>query len=167
MATTRRLPGIEADERATLTGFLDFQRATLALKCEGLTDEQLRVRAVPPSSLSLLGLVRHLAEVEANWFRPLLAGEPMGGIWAPGLAVDVAFDDAATAEVAEAFTVWRAECEHARDLVAAAPSLETSGERGGERYTVRWVLVHLIEEYARHNGHADLLRERLDGATGQ
>jgi hypothetical protein len=83
MAIQRSLPSPGSAERATLTGFLDFQRATLAVKCAGLTDEQLREQAVPPSALSLLGLVRHLAEVEANWFRPLLSGTEMGGIWAP------------------------------------------------------------------------------------
>ena len=167
MAIERTLPPSGTGERATLTAFLDFQRATLAVKCEGLTDAQLRERAVPPSSLSLLGLVRHMAEVEANWFRPLLGGEPMGGIWAPGLDVDVAFRDAATASVADAFGAWEAECEHARRLVSAAPSLDLAAQRGGGRYTLRWVLVHMVEEYARHNGHADLLRERIDGATGQ
>jgi Protein of unknown function (DUF664) len=154
-------------ERDTLTGFLDFQRATLATKCEGLTEAQLRAQTVPPSPLSLLGLVRHLAEVEANWFRPLLAGEPMGGIWAPGLDIEVAFREAETASVDEAFSRWNAECEHAAALVAAAPSLDIEGDRGGERFSLRWVLTHLIEEYARHNGHADLLRERIDGVTGQ
>lgn len=167
MTVQRSLPSSGADERATLTGFLDFQRATLAVKCEGLTDAQLRDQAVPPSALSLLGLIRHMAEVEANWFRPLLSGERMGGIWAPGLDAEVAFRDAATASVADAFAVWQAECEHARQLTAAAASLDADGERGGKQYTLRWVLVHMIEEYARHNGHADLLRERIDGATGQ
>jgi uncharacterized protein DUF664 len=167
MSTERSIPPSGVDELATLTGFLDFQRATLAVKCQGLSDAQLRDQAVPPSTLSLLGLVRHLAEVEANWFRPLLAGEPMSGIWAPGLDVDVAFNEVAAASAPEAFSRWHAECEHARQLVAAAPALEISGERGGQRYTLRWVLVHLIEEYSRHNGHADLLRERIDGSTGQ
>jgi hypothetical protein len=161
------MPPLQAGERTTLTGFLDAQRATLALKCDGLTDEQLRERAVPPSALSLLGLVRHMAEVERNWFRPLLAGEDMVGIYAPGLDADVAFRDVATADVAESFRAWQAECAHARALTAAAPSLDITGERGGERFTLRWVITHMIEEYARHNGHADLLRERIDGRTGE
>jgi uncharacterized damage-inducible protein DinB len=167
MTTERSLPAFGADERATLTGFLDFQRATLAVKCEGLTDAQLWDQAVPPSALSLLGLVRHVAEVEANWFRPLLSGEEMSTIWAPGADFDAAFRDGDTATVADAFAVWQAECEHSRQLTAEAPSLDTAGERGGQQYTLRWVLTHMIEEYARHNGHADLLRERIDGATGQ
>ena len=150
----------------TLTAFLDFQRATLAVKCDGLTDDQLRERAVPPSSLSLLGMVRHMAEVERNWFRPLLSGEEMSMIFAPDMDWDAAFRDVASASVAEAFDTWQAECEHARALVAAATSLDISGNRRGERFSLRWVITHMIEEYARHNGHADLIRERLDGMKG-
>ena len=166
MPPARIIPPLQADERATLTGFLDAQRVTLARKCDGLTDEQLRERAVPPSALSLLGLVRHMTEVEHNWFRPLLAGEDMGGIYAPGLDVDVAFRDVDRADAAGAFRAWQAECDHARTLIAAAPSLDVTGERGGYTFTLRWVITHMIEEYARHNGHADLLRERIDGSTG-
>jgi hypothetical protein len=163
----RATPPFEADERATLTAFLDFQRATLALKCDGLTGHQLRERAVPPSSLSLLGIVRHMAEVERNWFRPVLGGEPMATIFAPDMDWDAAFRDVATAEVAEAFRIWQAECDHARMLVAAAPSLDVRGFRRRGWFSLRWVITHMIEEYARHNGHADLLRERLDGSTGE
>ena len=167
MPPKRELAPLEADERVTLTAFLDFQRATLAVKCDGLTDDQLRERAVPPSSLSLLGTVRHMAEVERNWFRPLLGGEQMSAIFSPDMDIEAAFRDVPTASVAEAFDVWQAECEHARALVAAAPSLDVTGIRRGERFSLRWVIVHMIEEYARHNGHADLLRERIDGSTGE
>ena len=166
MAPERRTPPLEADERSTLTAFLDAQRATLAIKCDGLSDGQLREQAVPPSALSLLGLVRHMAEVEKNWFRPLLAGDEMTGLYAPGLDWEAAWG-VDTVDVAEAFGVWEAECANARALVAAAPSLDTTGLRGGWRFTLRWVLTHLVEEYARHNGHADLLRERIDGQTGE
>ena len=109
-----------------------------------------------------------MAEVERNWFRPLLAGEEMGGLWAPGPELDPepAFDDVATADVAASFAAWRAECDRARELADAAASLEVTGMRGGSRFSLRWVMVHMIEEYARHNGHADLLRERIDGTTG-
>jgi len=152
-----------------LSAWLDFQRATLALKCAGLSDDQLRQQAVPPSRLSLLGLVRHMAEVERVWFRPVLAGEEMSGLWSPGGELDPepAFADAGTADAAAAFAAWRDECEHATRLAAAAVSLDVAGMRGGMRFSLRWVMVHMIEEYARHNGHADLLRERIDGATGQ
>jgi uncharacterized damage-inducible protein DinB len=167
MTDDRTDPPFEADERATLTAFLDFNRATLALKCEGLSDDQLRERAVPPSSLSLLGLVRHMAEVERNWFRPVLGGEPMALFFAPDMDWEAAFREVATADAAEAFRIWRAECDHARALVAAAPSLDVTGFRHSGYVSLRWVLTHMIEEYARHNGHADLLRERLDGSTGE
>jgi uncharacterized damage-inducible protein DinB len=169
MTVERLIPPQEAGERQMLAAWLDLQRATLAVKCAGLSDEQLREQAVPPSALSLLGLVRHMAEVERNWFRPLLAAEEMSGLWADGSRLDPqpAFDDVATADVAAAFAAWRAECEHARELADAAASLEVTGMRGGARFSLRWVMVHMIEEYARHNGHADLLRERIDGSTGE
>jgi uncharacterized damage-inducible protein DinB len=158
----------EAGERETLTAFLDFQRATLAVKCAGLTAEQLRIQAVQPSNLSLLGLVRHMAEVERNWFRTVLGGEPMATIFAPGLDWEPALAEVTEADPDEALAAWEAECARARELVAAAPSLDVTGDRDGRgTYSLRWVLVHMIEEYARHNGHADLIRERLDGATGE
>jgi uncharacterized damage-inducible protein DinB len=168
VAPIRIDPPREADERATLTGFLDFQRATLALKCDGLTDDQLRAQAVPPSSLSLLGIVRHMADVERNWFRTVLGGEEMATIFGPGMEWEAAFRDVAAASVPEAFSVWQAECERSRGLVAATGALDFIGRRGsgGHQFSLRWVLAHMIEEYARHNGHADLLRERLDGSTG-
>jgi uncharacterized damage-inducible protein DinB len=169
MAPERTDPPLQADERTTLTAFLDFQRATLALKCDGLTDGQLRERAVPPSSLSLLGILRHMADVERNWFRPVLGAEDMATIFAPDMDWEAAFRDVDTASVSGAFDTWQAECEHSRALVAAAPNLEAGGPRGSggsKPFSLRWVLTHMIEEYARHNGHADLLRERLDGSTG-
>jgi uncharacterized damage-inducible protein DinB len=168
MEIERVIPPQDAAEREMLTAWLDLHRATLAGKCAGLSDDQLREQAVPPSTLSLLGLIRHMAEVEHNWLRPLLAGEPMAGLWAagPDLNPDVAFDEVGTADVAEAFTAWRAECERASQLADGAESLDVTGMRGGARFSLRWVLVHMIEEYARHNGHADLLRERIDGVTG-
>jgi len=158
--------GFENNERAMLVGYLHDRRLTLQLKCADLDAAGMAQRSVPPSNLSLLGLVRHMAEVERNWFRPLLSGEEMSMIFAPGLDWDGAFRDAARASVAEAFDAWQAECEHARILVAAAPSLDVTGIRAGEQFSLRWVIAHLIEEYARHNGHADLIRERLDGSRG-
>jgi len=164
----RSIPSGTADERAMLTGFLDFQRATLATKCEGLTDAQLRQRAVPPSALSLLGLVRHMAEMEGQ-FRMVLTGEPFRGIWAsgPDLDVDAAFREVGTASASDAFAACHAACEHSRKMTDAAESLDVGAEHEGQTWTLRWVLGHMIEEYARHNGHADLLRESIDGRTGQ
>ena len=164
--TPRREPPYELDERPMLEAWLEYHRATLALKCDGLTDAQLRKRAVEPSSISLLGLVRHMADVELNWFRRVLGGEPAPGLfWTPDNE-DGDFDDVDAASVKEGFDAWHAECEHARK-VAARLELTDTGERRGERVSLRWVLVHMIEEYARHNGHADFLRERIDGTTGE
>lgn len=157
-----------AGERETLTGFLDHYRETLALKCEGLGPAQLAERSAPPSSLSLLGLIRHMGEVEQGWFRGF-AGEPIAYRYVTDDEPDGEFDlvRADDACVQDAFDYWRGEVAHAREVVAAA-SLDDVREREhtGRPVSLRWVLVHLIEEYARHCGHADLLRERIDGTTG-
>jgi len=168
MTVERPEPPLAADERATLNGFLVYYRATLAVKCDGLTPDQLADRPVPPSSLSLLGLVRHMAEVERGWFRGF-AGETSHPRYYSKDEPDGDFDNAAPepAQVADAFAFWQAEIEHAREVVAAA-DLDATFTRGrdGHTFSMRWVLVHMIEEYARHCGHADLLRERIDGVTG-
>jgi uncharacterized damage-inducible protein DinB len=158
-------PPFEADERAMLDSWLEYHRATLAMKCDGLSADQLRERAVPPSSMSLLGLVRHMADVERNWFRRVLSGEDAPGLFWADDNEDGDFDDVDDASVEEAFDAWRSECANAR-RVAAAMQLEDTGTRRGEPVSLRWVLVHMVEEYARHNGHADFLRERIDGTTG-
>jgi hypothetical protein len=166
MTTERTEPPLEAGEREMLTSWLDYHRATLAWKCEGLTDAQLRERAVPPSTLSLLGLVRHMAEVERSWFRRVLSGEDVPPLYYSDANPDGDFDDVDEADVAEDFATWRAECGQATELLAAAPSLDITCERRDVRFSLRWILTHMIEEYARHNGHADLLRQRIDGAVG-
>ncbi|WP_280716413.1 DinB family protein [Kitasatospora sp. MAP5-34] len=169
MTTTERIdPPIAADETTMLTAWLDFHRATLALKCEGLTDEQLRTRAVAPSALSLLGLVRHMAEVEQAWFVSRLAGEDAAAIYWSEADEDADFNGVDTAEVAEAFSTWQAQIALARKAAEGLP-LETVAKKParGKEVTLRWILVHMIEEYARHNGHADLLRETIDGVTGE
>ncbi|MET8542251.1 DinB family protein [Kitasatospora sp. NPDC004799] len=162
-------PPMTADEAATLTAFLDYHRETLALKCAGLTDDQLRLRSVPPSNLSLLGLVRHLAEVERYWFRTVLLGQEFAdGLYWTAENEDGDFDDVDTADVAADLATWHAEVDAARRTAAGLP-LDTVGKkpRRGEPVTLRWILTHMIEEYARHNGHADLLRELIDGSTGE
>ncbi|WP_377267389.1 DinB family protein [Peterkaempfera sp. SMS 1(5)a] len=169
MDDTRIHPAFDLGERAMLDSWLDFHRATLLLKCEGLDDEQLRTRSAPPSGLSLLGLVRHMADVERSWFQRVLRGEQLDGghFWSTEQP-DGDFDNVDTADVAEAFAVWRSEVEASRAAAEGLP-LETVGKglRHGNEVTLRWILTHMIEEYARHNGHADLLRERIDGATGE
>jgi uncharacterized damage-inducible protein DinB len=158
-------PPLAAAEREMLDAWLDFHRDTLAVKCEGLTGGQLRERAVPPSSLSLLGLVRHMAEGERQWFKMVLGGEQIPYHYYTDDNPDAEFDDVGGADVAEAFGTWRAECADARERAAAA-SLDVTGTQDGKEFSLRWIMVHMIEEYARHNGHADLLRERIDGAVG-
>ncbi len=151
-----------------LNAFLEWHRATLAHKCRGLTDEQLRAESVPPSKLSLLGLVRHMAEVERTWFRRVLDGEDVPLIYSPAGDFQAAYD-AKAADGDETFAIWRAECARAREAERRAPSLSTSAlqPKWGEFVSLRWILLHMLEEYARHNGHADLLRERIDGTTGE
>jgi uncharacterized damage-inducible protein DinB len=155
-----------ADERTMLESWLEFHRATLGAKCAGLTPGQLRQRAVEPSSLSLLGLVRHMAEVERGWFRRCLAGETLTAIWNTRENPDADFDDVDGADCESDTATWRDECARARAVMSGIDSLDHTGERRGQEISARWVMVHMIEEYARHNGHADFLRERIDGATG-
>lgn len=158
------------DERTVLVEYLRDQRLTLQLKCADLDAEQLARRAVPPSTLSLLGLVRHMAEVERGWFRRVMAGEDVPPIYRTDDDRDADFNDAIADPdvVAEAWRNWRAEIEFAERLVDRTPDLATRGRmRDGETISLRELLVHMIEEYARHNGHADLIRERIDGVTGE
>ena len=167
METERIGPPLLADERESLRAFLDFHRATLALKCEGLTDEQLRRQASPPSTLSLLGLVRHMAEVERTWFRRVIAAEDVPLVWSDTGDFQQAYD-ARDADVAEAFDAWQREIEHARRIEREAESLDVTGHqaRWGEDVSLRLVMLHMLHEYARHNGHADLIRVAIDGTVG-
>jgi hypothetical protein len=156
-------PNNPADERTALEGRLDYQRATLLLKCGGLTPEQLMQQSVPPSTLSLLGLVRHMSAVEA-WFHGYDGQPDHLFFWnyVPG-GTD-SFDGVDVAHASDDLASYQASVARSREAVA---------ERGldealpGEDFTLRWIYLHMIEEYARHNGHADLLRERIDGATGE
>jgi hypothetical protein len=163
-------PPQRGDERSTLTGFLRYQRETLELKCEGLDPADLARRAVDPSTLSLLGLVRHMAEVESFWFRKVLAGQDPAPHFYSDADPDGDFDGAGADPglVEEAWATWRAEVAFADRFVADAPDLDITGdEKRRGPISLRWVLVHMIEEYARHLGHADLLRERIDGRVGE
>lgn len=161
--------GGSTGERDTLVEFLRGQRLTLEMKCSGLDAGALARRSVEPSTLSLLGLVRHLAGVEQFWFRTVLAGQDVPRHYRPDGDRDGEFTGAVADPevVAEAWETWRAEISFAERFVAEAPSLDVTGSDGDEPVTLREVLVHMIEEYARHNGHADLLRERIDGRVGQ
>lgn len=154
-------------ERATLEGSLAYQRQTLMMKCAGLSAAQLRLRSVEPSSMSLLGLVRHMAAVERWWFRMNFAGKQLDHLFFDDTNMDGDFDDVDTADPEADFATYAAELVSA-DAVAAGRSLDDTfhNERRAADLSLRWVYVHMIEEYARHNGHADLLRERIDGTTG-
>ncbi|MFI8342112.1 DinB family protein [Streptomyces sp. NPDC085639] len=163
----RHQPVLVGDERATLTSILQWQRDTLMMKCAGLTEEQLRMKAVPPSGLSLLGLVRHLAEVERGWFRNVLAGEDVRGHFPKNEAGEWTEFHVENADVADSFRIWAQACERSRAIVDGAESLDVTGDFGDRPYSLHYILTHMIEEYARHNGHADLLREVIDGATGE
>jgi uncharacterized damage-inducible protein DinB len=151
-----------------LLGWLEFYRATIARKCAGLDPEDLRCRAVPPSSLSLLGLVRHLAEVERHWIRGTWAGDRPPALYCSKAAPDADFAQVDDADAEAALAAWHAECAHARQVLSGPLDLDEATDRRwrGEAITRRWILVHLVEEYARHAGHADLLREAIDGQTG-
>ena len=150
-----------------LRAYLDFHRATLAMKCDGLSDEDLRRRSMPPSTLTLLSLVRHMAEVERIWFRRVINGEDISLVWSDEGDFQVAYD-ATTSTRSEAFAAWQAEVEHARRIEAAAESLDVTGyqPRWGKDVSLRLVMLHMLHEYARHNGHADFLREGIDGTVG-
>ena len=157
-------------ERATLLEYLDHYRHELERKCEDLDAEQLSTRSVPPSNLSLLGLVRHLARVEHSWFQRIMGHQlEMHRIhWSPA-DPDLDFNGAVAdpAVVEDAWATWRREVAYADQLIEAAESLDLEGTHQDGPIALREVLVHLIEEYARHLGHADLLRECIDGRTGQ
>jgi uncharacterized damage-inducible protein DinB len=151
-------------ERPMLQAFLDWHRATLLYKCAGLTGEQLAERTVPPSALSLLGLVRHMTKVERTWFRRRFAGEPVEDPFGGDQAAD--FERGDPARAAADYARLTEEFKLA-DAAVANASLDDTFVHNGESMSLRLIYLHMIEEYARHLGHADLLRERIDGATGE
>ena len=145
--------------------YLRNYRLTFEMKCAGLDAEQLAARSVPPSTMSLLGLVRHMAKVERTWFRQRAAGEPIGPLYDQALDKDTDFNVLDPARAEQDFAVFEQECRLA-DAAAARLAFDDTFELRGDTYSVRLVYVHMIAEYARHNGHADLLRELTDGRTG-
>jgi hypothetical protein len=171
-------PPLESGEAATLLGFLGYQRATLEWKCRGLSDEQLRV-TLPPSPITLGGLLKHLAYVEDYWFTEVVAGEPAPEPWASAdteADPDWEWTSAAGDSGGYLRALWAERAGRSNAVVAAqlgrggdeAALSEAHPAWGGQgRASLRWVLVHMIEEYARHNGHADLIRESIDGETGE
>jgi hypothetical protein len=161
----RPRPPFVGDERAVLDGWLDFHRATLLWKCEGLTLDQLKLAPVPTSTLTLLGLVRHLTEVERGWFLPFL-GEQVPDLYCSEDNPDGDFDDVPDADAAGDLARYGEVVDAISELLAHRRLDEVEVDEGNS-YNLRWIMTHLIEEYARHNGHADLLREAIDGRTGE
>jgi uncharacterized damage-inducible protein DinB len=161
----RQDPPYVADERTMYQSWLDFHRGTLLWKCDQLSDEQLKTASVDPSSLTLLGLVRHMSDVERAWFRIRAGGVPLPALYCPEQDPDGDFNNVPDAVVRADLAAFRAECLAADEAVRAMP-LEHTFTHRDHQISLRWVYLHMIEEYARHNGHADLLRERIDGATG-
>ena len=163
----RTEPPLTGGERALLQGFLDFHRQTLLWKCAGLTADQLRQRPLPTTNLSLHGLVRHLADVERSWFLRRIAGQDAPPIFYTEAEQDRDIDPPADADPAADLERFRAETAAADAAVRDLPLEATGTFQDGQRFSLRWVYVHMIEEYARHNGHADLLRQAVDGAVGE
>lgn len=162
----RTAPPLVGSERAILTSFLDWHRTTFELKCADLSPAQLSDRACPPSTLSLHGIARHLAAVERWWFQIQFAGEDVAMLFYSDEEPEQDFDDLG-GDPRDALAVWRSECARAREIVAVAELDDTGVHRAsGDPISLRRILVHMTAEYARHNGHADLLRERIDGRTG-
>jgi uncharacterized damage-inducible protein DinB len=158
------------DEKATLVEYLRWYRLTLEVKCSTLDSEQLARRSVEPSSMSLLGLLRHMAEVERYWFRRVLSAQDVARRYSAEGVKDGDFDGAVADDevVAEAWAAWREEVAFAQGVVEAETDMgRVAVDRHGSKVSVREVLVHMVEEYARHCGHADFLRERIDGRVGQ
>jgi len=162
----RSEPEFLLDERAMLEGWLEFHRLTLQLKCERVDDAGRKQRPVPTSLLSLHGLVRHMAEVERNWFQRVLAEDASAKpIWFTDSEPDGDLAPLDDAEWDADLAMWQAQCEISR-AIAATRDLDDTGMRHGKPCSLRWIYVHMIEEYARHNGHADLIREIVDGEVG-
>ena len=161
-------PPTVADERVLLEGFLDYHRQTLLQKCAGLSADDLRRRAAEPSTLSLLGLLRHLSEVERSWFCYRLDGQDLGPLYATETDRDADFNDVDVADAQADYSRYLDVVRGARDATARHGLDDTFVHpRTGQTISLRWLYLHMLEEYARHNGHADLLRERADGRTGE
>jgi uncharacterized damage-inducible protein DinB len=158
--------GLDSDERTMVEEFLAWQRSTLLLKCAGLTGEQLARRSVGHSGLSLLGLIRHMSKVERVWFRERFAGQPIERLYSTDEWKDADFEDLDPAKAEADYARYLDECRLADEAVAGA-SLDDTFTDHGRPASLRMIYLHMIEEYARHNGHADLLREGIDGVTGE
>lgn len=159
-------PAYVLGEREMLDQWLEFHRATLLIKCEGLGVDQLQARPVTTSLLSLHGLVRHMADVERGWFtRTLLRAPETPFLYRDAATNERQFVPLDGADWGRDLATWQEECRRSRDN-AIRFTLDHTGLRRGQEISLRWIYVHMIEEYARHNGHADLIREMIDGTVG-
>ncbi len=158
---------VTGSDRELLVAYLEHHRATFALKCSGVSDAELSRRSMPPSTLSLHGLLRHLTGVERWWFQINFAGDDVPMLHYSDDDPDQDFERL-DGDLDHEWSAWRRECDRSREIVAAAASLDAEGSRvrDGEPISLRGVLLKHVAEYAQHNGHADLLREGIDGATG-
>ncbi len=167
-SSTRAFVPFAESERAQLQWWLDFHRETLIDKCRGLTSEQIATRPIKPSNMSLLGLIRHLARQERIWFRRILLAENVPDLYGSDDAPDADFDMAAAGLAEADLQAFRAEIAAADGAAGRWTDLDAESVREfyGRHPSLRWIYLHMIEEYARHNGNADLLRQCIDGATG-
>jgi hypothetical protein len=161
-------PDLQAGELVMLGQYLDFHRATLEMKCARLTEDELKRRAVPTSNLTLLGLVRHLTDVEYGWFAEWLDGQPERNLYFTAEDPNGDFDNLESQPVLAVWAAYHAQVAESRRILATFAEADEMARGGpGRARNVRWIALHMVEEYARHNGHADLLREAIDGATGE
>jgi uncharacterized damage-inducible protein DinB len=167
LADTRPEPPIIGDERTMLTAWLEYHRSTLLWKCDALDGAALVRQAVAPSSLTLLGLVRHMTCVEWHWFADVFSGSPSP--WPISLEddPDADFNDLEPSAAMADVDRFLRQCDESRAVVAATPDLDRRAVSREPPVSLRWIMIHMIEEYARHNGHADLLREQIDGSVGE
>jgi len=167
IAPPRREPEFNGPEKSQLEAWLDYHRATLLIKCANLAVQQLATPAVPPSTLTLLGLLRHMTIVEQYWFHKIFADQDVVPAYDSPDDPDAEFNDLASATLEEVERNFLDACAKSREIVADADLFSLArAARPSTPIDLRWICVHMIEEYARHNGHADLLRECIDGATG-
>jgi hypothetical protein len=155
------------DDRTMLPTWLDYQRATLLWKCELLEGDALVRRSVPPSPISLLGIVRHMTLVEWSWFERVFAATGTPRPISTEHDEDADWNDLDPVRAMEDIELFQRQCDISRGIVAAAQSMDQLAADARDDVSLRWIMVHMIEEYARHNGHADLLRELIDGAVGE
>ncbi|HXA74128.1 MAG TPA: DinB family protein [Acidimicrobiales bacterium] len=166
-AVTRPEPPLVGDDRTMLPTWLDYQRATLLWKCELLEGDALVRRSVPPSPISLLGIVRHMTLVEWSWFERVFAATGTPRPISTEHDEDADWNDLDPVRAMEDIELFQRQCDISRGIVAAAQSMDQLAADARDDVSLRWIMVHMIEEYARHNGHADLLRELIDGAVGE